>query len=127
MNPFRNVLRALRRSLERALESQKPRAPEPNIYGVTIGDLDPEVKASFQRAWKPREGYRSKMESTSRGRHWYPRNIGGRMMEQPKTGLLRIMPAKGYSIDAKGTIRREPQELVLPTVQACIGHDECDH
>lgn len=61
---------------------------------------------AFREALKPIKRYRSKMESTSRGRSWFPRRMTYTVMTLPGTTVSRMAPARGYELDWHGTLRR---------------------
>lgn len=61
---------------------------------------------AFQKALAPIARYRSKMESTSRGRHWFPRRITYREFRMPGSTLAMLAPRGGYELDWHGSLRR---------------------
>jgi hypothetical protein len=106
MNKWKNALRALGAAMRRAFKAKDEKEPQP-LWG-----LHPEAEAAFERAFARRgkPAYKLKIReefpSTSRGRHWFPRLVHGQLMQKKGSDVMRIMPAKGYRMDERGTITR---------------------
>jgi hypothetical protein len=69
---------------------------------------------AFRKALAPIKRYRSRMESTSQGRNWFPRRATYRPVQIPGTKLVKMLPREGYEMDWHGTVRR-----TAPKVNKC--------
>jgi hypothetical protein len=104
-NRFLGALSALGRAIRAVVRAEKlvSRYDKP-------WNLQPDAWAAFEAAWAKRglPAYKLKIRarhpSTSRGRNWCPRVPHCVVMTQPKTKIERLMPAKGYRMDERGTI-----------------------